>query len=366
VTQRQNAAEAFSRIVVIVTRQIGDVLLTTPLIRATRERWPRARIDVLGFAGTLSILAGNPDVDECIEVQAGAGWRQSWPLIRRLWRSYDLALIAQYTDRAHLYGWLSARVRSGQVPAGPEGRWKRAMLHHAVDLDDHQSHVVLEKLRLLSPWVTAMPGPEVVPPQAAPLPEELAALLGSRPVVLHVPSLVNYKQWPLPSYATLARALLEMGWQVVLTGGPSREDRAIVTRMLALMGDAANLPIDACGQLNFNQMSTLLSGAALYVGPDTSVTHLAAACGTPLIALFGPINPQLWGPWPRGGPAEQPYASNAYRQSRSNVILLQSDLSCVPCNGAGCDKHPGSRSECLETMTVERVVAEALQILRTA
>jgi len=354
----------FSRIIVIVTRQIGDVLLTTPLIRAARERWPQARLDVLGFAGTLAILKGNPDIDECIEVQPGSGWRQSWPLMRRLWRRYDLALVAQYTDRAHLYGLLSARVRSGQVPAGPEGRWKRAMLHHAVDLDDHQSHVVLEKLRLLAPWVADTPLPVVVPPAGAPLPEDLVARLEHRrPVVLQVPSLVKYKQWPLPHYAALARELAARGWPVVLTGGPAPEDRALVDGVLLLMGDQARSVIDACGRLSFNQMATLLSGAALYVGPDTSVTHLAAACGTPVVALFGPIDPRLWGPWPVGWPAAQPYEPHGLRQARGKVLLLQGAQTCVPCNGAGCDRHRDSRSECLETMTPQRVLAEALAIL---
>src|SRR4051812_35006803 len=99
-------SQEFARILVICTRQLGDVLLTTPLIRAARQRWPAAAIDVLGFGGTLGMLRGNPDVEQLIEVPAGSGWRQSWPLIRHLWRRYDLALVAQYSDRAHLYGFI--------------------------------------------------------------------------------------------------------------------------------------------------------------------------------------------------------------------------------------------------------------------
>jgi heptosyltransferase-3 len=119
--KRLREGDHFRRILVIVTRQIGDVLLTTPLIRAVRQRWPDARIDVLGFAGTLAILAGNPDIAELINVPPGSGWRQSWPLIRALWREYDLAVISQYSDRAHLYGLVAAGVRSGQVSEGREG-----------------------------------------------------------------------------------------------------------------------------------------------------------------------------------------------------------------------------------------------------
>ena len=66
--------DRFDRIIVICTRQLGDVLLTTPLIHAARERWPEAAIDVLGFGGTLGMLRGNPDISELIEVPAGSGW----------------------------------------------------------------------------------------------------------------------------------------------------------------------------------------------------------------------------------------------------------------------------------------------------
>ena len=67
----------FQRILVICTRQIGDVLLTTPLIHAAKRRWPGAAIDVLGFAGTLGMLKGNPDVHQLVEVPPGSGWLQS-------------------------------------------------------------------------------------------------------------------------------------------------------------------------------------------------------------------------------------------------------------------------------------------------
>jgi heptosyltransferase III len=355
--------ERFERILVIVTRQIGDVLLTTPLIRAAKLRWPEARIDVLGFAGTLGMLKGNPDVHGLVEVKAGSTWKASLPLIGRLWRRYDLALVAQYTDRAHLYGWVAASRRSGQVPADHKAWWKRLLLLHSVELGDLHSHVVLEKLKLLSPWVRELGPQSVVPPPAAALPAELQAqLAGHRPIVFQVPSLVHYKQWPLRHAERLAAGLAALGLPVVLTGGPSEADRAAVARV----AQACPGVIDMAGRLDLNQMAGLLSSAAVYVGPDTSITHLATACGAPVVALFGPIDPKFWGPWPGGWPATQPYESSGHRQQRGNVILLQGPQRCVPCNGAGCDGHPGSRSECLETMLPERVLAEVQAVLRPA
>ncbi|WP_280154984.1 glycosyltransferase family 9 protein [Piscinibacter sp. XHJ-5] len=346
----------FRRILVICTRQIGDVLLTTPLIRAAKRRWPAAQIDVLGFAGTLGMLKGNPDVHELIEVPGGSGWMQSKALIQRLWRRYDLSLVAQHSDRAHLYGWIAARVRSGQVPDEGRAWWKRALLDHAVVLRGNQTHVVIDKLKLLSPW-THPAEAEVVAPAGAEVPPGVAEQLRAPYVVLQVPSLVRYKQWPLPHYAELARGLAGDGFQVLLTGGPSEADRKAVAEVARLAAQAQILPL--AGLLDFAQLTTLLRGASLYVGPDTSVTHLAAACDVPVVALYGPIDPRVWGPWPGRGPLELPYRQRALSQRSGKVILLQGTPSCVPCNGAGCDRHNDSRSECLETMDPQRVLAEA-------
>jgi heptosyltransferase-3 len=354
--RRQN----FDRIVVICTRQIGDVLVTTPLIHAARARWPEARIDVLGFAGTLGMLDGNPDVHERVEVQAGSTWRQSLSLIRRLWRRYDLALVAQYNDRAHLYGFVAGRYRAGLVPPEPKAWWKRALLQHPIPLTG--SHVLIDKLRLLEPWGGATAA-EVVPPPGSALPAPYADV--TRPVVVQVPSIVTYKQWPIPYFAEVAATLAREGWTVVLTGGPSAADRAAVAEVAAAASHPAVLP--AAGDFDFRQLATLLKGAALYIGPDTSVTHLAAACGVPVIALFGPIDPRLWGPW-AAGPSEPviPYQSRGPLQHNGNVILLQGEQSCVPCNRAGCDRHNGSRSACLDSITPARVLAQARAILAQA
>jgi len=216
----ERADDRFQRILVVCTRQLGDVLLTTPLIRASRERWPAATIDVLGFGGTLGMLRGNTDIAELIEVPAGSGWLASRALIRRLWRRYDLALIAQYSDRAHLYGFAAAKRRAGQVTDELKSWWKRALLEHCVPMNDTQSHSVVQKLRLLDPWVEPH-GAALVAPAASELPTEFAALLVPPYAVLQTPTAVAYKQWPIEHWRLLVDALLARGLQVVLTGAPS-------------------------------------------------------------------------------------------------------------------------------------------------
>ncbi|HZY18478.1 MAG TPA: glycosyltransferase family 9 protein [Ramlibacter sp.] len=354
------------RILVIATRQIGDVLLTTPLVHAARLQWPQAHIDVLGFAGTLGMLRGNRDIDELIETPPRLGWRGLRGLVRRLWRRYDLALVTQPGDRAHLLGWIAARQRSGLLPVSHGSNWwKRALLHHVVlsGGDDGQEHVVAEKLALLSPWRGATAGSmPVVPPEDVPLPADIAHQLQPGAVVIHAPSMWPYKQWAPENYRVVAADLLSWGRQVVLTGSGAPRDQECIAPLRDL-GAAPQL-LDVSGRLDFGQLATVLRRAALYIGPDTSVSHLAAACGVPTLAIFGPTNPQRWAPWPAGGAEPLRFQRRETIQSVGNVTLLQAGLPCVPCSRAGCEDHLQSRSDCLVAISPERVLEAALEKLQ--
>jgi len=354
-------------ILVVTTRQIGDVLLTTPLIRAARQRWPEANIDVLGFKGTLGVLRANPDIRKLIETPARLGWRGVLKLLGQ-WNRYDLALVAQPSDRAHIIGWISAKKRSGIVPAGTSSGWlKNKLLDHVVisQGDTSDVHVTQEKIELLAPWLNGeKPTPQVVPPTATPLPRAIAQILQPGAVVVHAPSMWNYKQWPLAHYRVLVQSLLQQGRQVVLTGTSGARDQECVAPLLGLA--AAPQLVNATGQLDFGQLTTLFQQSALYIGPDTSISHLAAATGIPMIAIFGPTNPQRWAPWPAGADELTFFVPSALQQQAGNVRLLQGAQSCVPCSRAGCENHVNSRSDCLISISPERVLAQVEQILKPA
>lgn len=354
-----------NRILVIATRQIGDVLLTTPLVHAARQRWPQARIDVLGFQGQMGILEGNPDIDQCITTPARLGFLGVLRLVSRLWRRYDLALVSQPTDRAHLLGWIAAPRRSGLLPeSGGSNWWKARLLEHAVTIagDRGEVHVVMEKLQLLDPWPnTGQALTRVVPPPAGPLPGDLAARLEAAHVVVHVPSMWRYKQWPIEYFVQLVRGLLSHDLQVVLTGSSSARDQECIADLRRGV-DSPRL-IDASGQLDFRQLVALLSNCVLYIGPDTSITHLAAASGATVLSLFGPTNPQRWAPWPVNVDARIPILRQAGAQTLGNVTLMQGAHECVPCGRAGCEDHHHSPSACLESISPESVLAQAMAII---
>jgi heptosyltransferase-3 len=200
----------------------------------------------------------------------------------------------------------------------------------------------------------------VVPPPARDLPPPLRELVKPGAVVVHAPSMWPYKQWPVQHFGQLIAALLAQGRQVVLTGSGARDQECIAP--LRALGRPPQL-LDASGQLNFNELAALLREAALYIGPDTSVSHLAAATGVPVIAIFGPTNPLRWAPWPAKAATQALFTRSAAVQQAGNVTVLQGAQPCVPCGRAGCEDHRQSRSDCLESITPEQVLAQAVRIL---
>ncbi len=115
--------EGIRRILVVATRQIGDVLLTTPLLQSARRRWPQARIDVLGFTGTLGMLRGNPDVDQLLEAPGGFRWSSFRSLFWQIWRSYDLALDHRSGRPRPSHG-MACRATAQRHRAGP---WRQQL-----------------------------------------------------------------------------------------------------------------------------------------------------------------------------------------------------------------------------------------------
>jgi heptosyltransferase-3 len=334
------------RILVITLRRLGDVLLTTPLVRTLRRGLPGARLDMLVFAGSERILAGNPDVDNVLTMRAEATFGESLALLRRVWHRYDLAVSTQSGDRPTLWACLAAGKRIGFAPAQGGGAWwKRRVLHGAMT-PQPDLHRVSELLRL-SDCLGLAPQPDQVPPQAVPTAE-------GRPVrpyaVLHTKPLYRFRQWTGAGWRGLARQLTDRGVTVVATVGPGDDDRAYAEQV---WGSAESPVIQV--QRDFGELADLLAGAAVYVGPDTSITHLAAACGCPTVGLYGPASPRVIGPWPVGGLAE-PWQPAGTIQHRGNVWVVQNPLPCLPCERLGCAGHYQSHAQCLDELSVAQVM----------
>jgi heptosyltransferase-3 len=342
------------RILVITLRRLGDVLLATPLIRSLRRAWPQARIDTLVFADTAGILAGNPDLDGVIAVPPRSTAAQTLALGARLFRRYDLAISTQSGDRPTGFAIAAGRARVAPVAANFNGRVKRALLTRSVAAKGGL-HRVEEMLRLADALGIARV-PELVSPRAA----EAGDLPIGPYAVIHAAPMFRYKQWTVSGWRALAAALAERGLTVIATGGPAEAER----RYLDEVWDGANVT-RRDGQLTWPQLAGLMAQARVYVGPDTSVTHLAAAAGCATVALYGPTDPRLWGPWPVGGLDPAWDAAGAI-QHRGNVWLVQNPLPCMPCQLEGCERRLDSYSTCLDELPAERAIAAVDQALAAA
>lgn len=341
-------------ILVLSLRFLGDVLLTTPLIRTLREAYPRAAIDALVFAGMEGMLEGNPDLRQVRTTARGDSGAFD------LWRRYDLAVIAETADRPHFLGWAAARRRVGLLPPEPaKAWWKRLSLAHGVVSPADLARPIA--YRQLARAMGIAWSPETVAPTADMPLEAWRDVLGFDPTreryaVLNLAPRFRYKRWNTPGWHALMRWLADERLRIVITGGPAEDERAYVRDVLGGSGVAVS---DLSGRLRFAQTADLLRRAALYVGPDTATTHLAAACDTPTVALFGPTDPRLWGPRPRRG-LDAPYAKVEPLQVRGNVSVMQeTSLACVPCQQEGCERRRESRADCLDRMGADRVIAAA-------
>lgn len=343
-------------VLVVVTRRIGDVLLTTPLIRSLKQVWPDAAIDVLVFAGTEGVLTANPDIRSVIAITEHPTFMQHLALLWRIARRYDVALSAVPSDRPTLYAWLAGRWRAGLVLDEPKHRWKTWLLHSWVPFDDLNTHTVLMNLALAGSLGIA-PSYHVIAAWREQDRSELERQLPFSPTapyaVLHPFPKFNYKMWRGASWGEAARSLQAQGIQVVLSGGGDAAELAYVAAIARDVNGAINL----AGKLSLSQAACLLAHARVYIGPDTALTHMAAALGAPVVALYGPSNAVKWGPWPAG------YASmvNPWRRHGSqrvnNVILIQGQATCAPCFNEGCDRHVASYSDCLQQLPSQQVIA---------
>jgi heptosyltransferase-3 len=161
-----------------------------------------------------------------------------------------------------------------------------------------------------------------------------------------------YKAWRQDAWVELAEWFRQNGMRIVLTGGNDASEMSKVNALAKLLPPET---VNVAGALEFSDVAYLLSKARAYVGPDTVVTHLAAAVGTPTVALFGPSNPMKWGPWPSGyNKNNDPYRMVG-TQHIGNVVLLQGHADCVPCMEEGCDRHINSLSRCLQVLSVSSV-----------
>lgn len=345
------------RILVITLRFLGDTLLTTALIRSLKLAYPDAAVDVLAFRNAAAMLEGNPDIAQVISLPGKPRFAEFAGLLLKLWRRYDLAVSTQTGDRPTLCAFAAGKFRIGPVPDKPQTGWRKRYLLHGWLVFDPGRHTVLENLRLCE-LLTIPRHYRLVPPRTTALLQQPATPY----TVLHIAPQWRYKQWHRDGWLQLAAWLRARGYRIVLSGSTQPDEQRLLNELLpALPADTLNLS----GQLSLAQLTALLGNAVLFVGPDTGITHLAAATGVKTAALFGPTDPRIWAPWPIDYcDSAEPFTAQG-TQRVGNVLLIQgtANKDCIPCQQEGCERRRTSHSDCLDNLDAATVITAIAALL---
>jgi len=345
-----------SRILVVTLRRLGDALFATPLIASLRRAYPCAMIDVLLFEDAAGILVGNPDISRIITMPVRPGLWRGLMLAARLAKRYHLAVSTQSGDRPTGFALIAGRRHAGPIDDDPRGALRRLLLSRSV-APQQGLHRLEEILRIADALGITRVGHLVCPgrsgvPGAAGHAAEEGQLDGLQSyAVVHAAPAFAYKRWTPDGWRALAAGIQARGMRIVATGGSAATERAYLDQVWGDLPDVLRYD----GQMSWPGLAAMLAGARLFVGPDTSVTHLAAATGCPTVALYGPTDPRLWGPVPAAG-LDPVWAATGSIQRRKNVWLVQNPLSCLPCQNEGCERHVSSFSKCLDELMPAQVL----------
>lgn len=336
------AARPPARVLAVRLGAIGDVVNALVFATALKDAYPGVHLGWVVHPLAAPLVVGHPCVEHVHIWQRGGGWREAARLVREiraeryglavdLQRIQKSALVARLSGAPRVLGHVRARTKEAswvwtneRVPAraGPFH-----MLDQYLDIARHLGCDVRAPRRELprdaaaEAWASA-----------------LVAELGGAPVLINVGASKPANRWEPERFGALAGALAgEDGVPVCLTGSP--DDRPAVMRALAVSGPHVR---DLSGQTSLLQLVALTRRSRLFLGCDTGPMHVAAAVGTPVVALFGPADPVRTGPYGAGH------------------VVVRVPPPCSPCQRHTCNKP---RHACMRDITVKLALAAARERL---
>ena len=345
------------KLLVMRYRFIGDTILTVPFLRNLRRAYPRARIEMMVAPYSSDVLRGTPYVDEFLvydppTIHADSQGRHASLLskIRFLaglrGRRYDKAYVLKRSFSSAVIAFLSGIPE--RIGFDTEGRGFLLTRRVPYRYDRHEVKNFLSVLEAdgiaiaddhLEAWIS--PEEETFASERM----RNAPGLRGRPITALHPFTANPgRAWHEDNFVEVANLLQEAHGTGILILGGERE-REIARRMAERIHPAPEL---AVGTTTLRQSMALLSRCDLLICNDSGIMHLAAAVGTPLIALFGPQSPVRFGPW------------------GSRCEVLYKKFTCSPCRQkffTECEPSPRGKPYCLEEISPAEVIDRAGRML---
>jgi len=306
---------------------MGDCLLLTSPIRALKEEFPGFRVSVLVEARFAGCFEGNPDVSEVLPI------RQKHEAFRLIRKRYDLVLNLHGGPTSLAYSVMARGPHLGFEQF--QYRWLYRGLLPPPDSTLHSVETTMAAFHWLGVRRDAPPLRFERQSETA---RNMQLALKTPYAVIHPGAVMETKRWSARNFAALARTLQGMGLTAVLTCGPGEEP------FVAAVAQDVPTPHILIG-LSIPELGEVIRGARIYVGNDSGPMHLAAAVGTPVIALWGSSDSRRWHPW-------------SVRHA-----VVQNPFECNPCPGYRCLVAPSPL--CIESVTVEQAVSAAKDLLKT-
>jgi len=333
------------RVLVIQTAFLGDVVLTTPLVRALKQGLPEVEIAVLTLPSTSEVFKNNPQAAEIITYDKRAtqkGVINLLGLVKELKRrKFDAALIPHRSLRSAFLAWeADIPLRVGFTSSSGYYFLNREVSYWG---DSHEVERVLELLSGL--------GLEVVksPPELFPDEEDhkwVAEFLDDNMddwVAIAPGSVWPTKRWLSERFAQLANMVAgDFRCGVVFVGG--EEDRFLCRKIAE---DVKGKSLVAAGEASVLQSAALLSKCRLLISNDSAPVHLASAVGTKVVDIYGPTVPQF----------------GFYPYGEGHRIVEVEHLYCRPCSKHGPKRCPEGHFRCMREITVERVFEAVAALL---
>jgi ADP-heptose:LPS heptosyltransferase len=307
---------------------MGDCLLLTGPVHALKTEFPGFTIAVLVESRFAACFDGNSDFDEVL--LAGGKFATGLHLLTR---RFDAIVNLHGGPTSLAYACLAWGKRIGME------HYRGAMVYDGcVPKPDPSGHTVASTMELLR-WlgVRSTQAPALrYSLHATEAARMLEKLKGRAYVVMHPASVMVTKRWPPERFAEIARGLGARGFTTVVTSGPGEE--AVANQVAE-----ETKGIVVLSGLTIPELAELIRGARLYLGNDSGPMHLAAAVGTPVVAVWGSSNSRRWRPW------------------NVDHRVVQNPFECNPCPGYRC--LVADSPLCIESVTVEQVNAAVDELL---
>ncbi|MBI5200544.1 MAG: glycosyltransferase family 9 protein [Elusimicrobia bacterium] len=336
------------KILVIMLRRIGDVILTTPALRALKKRFPAAELHFRAERPGAQAVAGDPSIDRLLTYapapgeSGGAAYFRWLRDVRR--ERYDWVVDFLGTPRSAILTFASG----APLRAGPAHVWHRWAYNRPLTQSTTACYAGLEKIRVLKTIDERIDDSDFlprihVPPDAAEHARRVIDSLwpdANGPLIGLVPaSRKGTRQWPAASYGKLASELARaLNARVLVFWGPG--ERAVADAVLAASGGAAKLSPETGG---LKDLAGYVSQCRLVVTNCSGPKHVAVSTGAATVTVHGSSDPVSWNPpHPR------------------HVVVRRDELPCIGCRQNDC---PLGTTECLRDLEPARVAAAALELL---